>query len=434
MNGELSVDTQAVLLLCGRLGQVENGGARPLTTKQYSVLARWLRDKGMRPGELLETHGRARLAELESADLRKEALEPLLDRGAALGIVTARWASRGLWVLSRGDDEYPSRFKRYLGQVAPPLLFGAGDRKLLQSGGLAMVGARDASEEDIEFAKRVAAVCANQGITVISGGARGVDLESMGAAFDGGGGAVGVLPDSLARNAVSARYREGLIAGRLALVSPFDPDARWFAYTAMERNKLIYALSDAALVVAAAAESGGTWAGALEALESGRVAVYVKLVENVESGNHKLMVRGAREFPPEPWDDLRSLFVTLAPEPTLFNAVREVPVEQGPAPSPALAEAPPAIPSHGVEAAEPDHDAYTFVLPALLAAVKQPTTEQAVGQALGLVPAQAKAWLKRACDEGVVRKLGRPVRYAAVQTPPSLFSGPEEEVPLSRRV
>ena len=152
----------------------------------------------------------------------------------------------------------------------------------------------------------------------------------------------------------------------------------------MERNKLIYALSDAALVVAAAAESGGTWAGALEALESGRVAVYVKLVENVESGNHKLMVRGAREFPPEPWDDLRSLFVTLAPEPTLFNAVREVPVEQGPAPSPALAEAPPAIPSHGVEAAEPDHDAYTFVLPALLAAVKQPTTEQAVGQARGL--------------------------------------------------
>ena len=142
--------------------------------------------------------------------------------------------------------------------------------RLLQAGGLAVVGSRDASEEDIEFARSVAAACASQNIPVISGGARGVDLEAMAAGFEAGGKAVGVLPDSLARNAVSARYREGLVSGRLVLVSPYDPDARWFAFTAMERNKVIYALSDAALVVSSAAENGGTWAGAVEALDAAR--------------------------------------------------------------------------------------------------------------------------------------------------------------------
>src|ERR1035441_3116641 len=103
MNDGLSADTQAVLLLCGRLGQVENNGVKPLTPKQYGALARWLRERSMRPADLLDSQGRARLAELQIAGLTREAVEPLLDRGGALGIMTDRWASRGLWVLSRGE-------------------------------------------------------------------------------------------------------------------------------------------------------------------------------------------------------------------------------------------------------------------------------------------------------------------------------------------
>ena len=122
MNGELSVDTEAVLLLCGRLGKLKMAGPGP---ERRTV---------QRAGTLASRQGNAawgtagdpwtcRLAESDSADLRKEALEPLLDRGAALGIVTARWASRGLWVLSRGDDEYPAGSKRYLGRWPPPAVW-----------------------------------------------------------------------------------------------------------------------------------------------------------------------------------------------------------------------------------------------------------------------------------------------------------------------
>ena len=433
MNDGLSADTQAVLLLCGRLGQAEDNGVKPLTPKQYGVLARWLREKSMRPADLLDSQG---ITELTGSQVPgvvdPGAVVALLGRGAALGMMAERWASRGLWVLSRGDERYPARFKTYLGHGAPPLLFGAGNPKLLQSGGLAMVGARDVSEEDIEYARRVASACASQDIAVISGGARGVDIESMAAAFDAGGAAVGILPDSLGRNAVSARYREGLMAGRLALVSPYDPEARWFAFTAMERNKLIYALSDAALVVAAAAESGGTWAGAVEALECGRVIVYVKTAGAAPEGNRKLLARGAQPFPDQPWDDLRSLFVPPAAREALL--FRPLPEPEQPSPGP---EPPAVISVPGCTLAEPPkaaaveapaantQDAFARVLPALLATLATPRTHTDIEESLQLVPAQAKVWLKRACDEGRVRKLGRPVRYVAVQERPSLFGNPD---------
>jgi len=408
----LSADTQAVLLLCSRLGQSVENGAKPLTLRQYATLARWLRERSMRPADLLENSGRARLAELQSPDLAPENVERLLDRGAALGIMTERWTSRGLWVLSRGDDAYPARFKSYLGQVAPPLLFGAGEIGLLQRGGLAMVGSRDASDDDIEFARRVAAACAAQDISVISGGARGVDLESMAGAFEADGKAVGVLADSLARSAVSPRYREGLMSGRLALVSPYDPDARWFAFTAMERNKLIYALSDAALVVSSAADNGGTWSGAVEALEAGKIPVYVRDCGEVKEGNRKLLARGGHPFPEDPWDNLWSLFTPVASEPTLFTTPAE--------PQPEAA-----APETLVKPERRPRDAFEAVLPDLLLALAEPGTEKELEQALGVVPAQAKAWLKRACDEGHVRKLNRPVRYVAAAHAHPLFARAE---------
>ena len=432
MTEGLSADTQTVLLLCGRLGQRDENGAKPLTTRQYGVLARWLRERSMRPADLLDSPGRARLSELQSPDLAPQIVEKLLDRGAALGIMAERWTSRGLWVVSRSDDAYPSRLKSYLGQAAPPLLYGAGEPRLLQAGGLAIVGSRDASEEDIEFARSVGAACASQDIAVISGGARGVDLEGMAAGFEAGGKAVGVLPDSLARNAVSPRYREGLISGRLVLVSPYDPDARWFAFTAMERNKVIYALSDAALVVSSAADNGGTWAGAVEALDAARIAVYVKSHGNVKDGNRKLLARGGRPFPEGPWSDLRSLFTPVAAEPTLFT----------PAAAPEPAAASPVIEnSHTTNGTETPasaalgthpRDAFEIVLPDLLLALAEPGTEKNIEQALGVVPAQAKAWLKRACDEGHVRKLSRPVRYVAAKHDHPLFGGAGEPQQASR--
>lgn len=124
--------------------------------------------------------------------------------------------------------------------------------------------------------RRVAHRVAAAGVPLVSGGAKGVDRISMGAAYEAGGAVVGVLADSL-QAAISRRdNREAMLDGRACLCTPYGPDARFTAGMAMGRNKIIYGLSSVTLVVASADGEGGTWSGAVEALRRGygRVAVW----------------------------------------------------------------------------------------------------------------------------------------------------------------
>lgn len=428
-------DTQAVLLLCARLGQREENGLKPLVTRQYSALARWLHERSLRPGDLLQARGREQLSELLLADVSRDTVERLLDRGAALGISVERWASQGLWVISRGDPAYPVRYKSYLGQAAPPLLYGVGAEELLQCGGLAVVGSRHATDEDLEFARRVAVACAEHRISVISGAAKGVDSVSMMAAVDRGGRSVGVLAEGLGKAAVASQYHEALLEAHLTLISPYEPEAPWFPYTAMERNKLIYGLADAALVVSSAAENGGTWAGATEALKHGQVPVYVRSIGVVPAGNQKLLEVGARKFPQEPWGDLRGLFEGPTLPADLFTAhgsseAPSTPALEGGNMTPPQgsdeAKPPASSPETGAAAVEAPlrgdvYDVYVYALPVMLDALREPRNERSFAEALHVVPSQAKAWLKRATAEGKVRKIGKPQRYEAVSDPMPLF-------------
>ncbi len=60
----------------------------------------------------------------------------------------------------------------------------------------------------------------------------------------------------------------------------------------MGRNEVVYALSDVGVVIASAAESGGTWAGAVEALAGRWVPVFVRHADDMPDGNRRLIDRG----------------------------------------------------------------------------------------------------------------------------------------------
>lgn len=447
----LSTDTQAVLLLCARLGQ-RNDSVRPLNTRQYATVAKWLFERSLRPADLLRDEGRAQMGEFISSDISRELLGQLLDRGTALALMTERWASGGIWVVSRGDSGYPTRIKSYLQQGAPPLFFGVGDQELLQRGGIAVVGSRHANEEDLMFAREIGAACASQQISVISGAAKGVDIESMMAAVDGCGTSIGVLAEGLGRASVAGRYHDAITEGRLVLVSPFDPESRWFAHLAMDRNKLVYGLSDVAVVVSCTDGQGGTWAGAIEAIKHSRTPVYVKASGSASQGNSHLIQLGAQSFPAERWNSLRSLFERPPVAASLFDRtahpersnesqssgnekngeVRDS-VLVDPAPE-ATAIAPddealiaknedsndrnlPVLPVNEPNA----YDAYSCVQKLFLDLLKVPMDERSVSEALLIIPAQAKVWLKRAVEDGTVRRLSKPIRYVAAE-PALLFT------------
>ncbi len=177
------------------------------------------------------------------------------------------------------------------------MLFGCGDRGLLNRAGIAVIGSRDAGEKEPGEASQLGAEIASQGFSVVSGGERGVEEAAMLGALESQGTAAGVLADSLLRAATSAKYRRGLMGKTLVLISPFSPEAGLDASHAMARNKYIYCLADAAIVVAAGKESGGTWSGATENLKNGWVPLWVKEHAGPDSGNAALVQQGARWLP-----------------------------------------------------------------------------------------------------------------------------------------
>ena len=267
MRAELSPNAQAILLLTAPL--IAGRGkpsADPLTAGEYRRLARRLRELHREPADLLDRGADSLLKECGShPDAAR--LERLLGRGFLLGQAVERWRTRAIWVVSRADAGYPQQLKKRLGEDAPPVLYGCGDASILDAGGLAVVGSRNVNEALIEYTEDTGRLIAAARRAVISGGPRGIDQAAMRGAQDAGGIVVGILADGLEKAAVRREHREALMNGRLALICPYDPAARFNVGHAMQRNKLIYAPADAALVVNSDYGEGGTWAGATEQLE-----------------------------------------------------------------------------------------------------------------------------------------------------------------------
>jgi len=298
-----TVDTMTVLVLASRLGD----RSRPsLAPGAWHRLVAQLGDVGMTPDDLL---GRS-LPEWPSIDdelaLR---LEQLIEGSGAVAFEYEELSRKGVGAIGIGDDAYPSRLTRLLGSAAPPVLFSVGEPSLLSRGGVAVVGSRNVEPEGGDVAQAIARQAVALGIPVVSGGARGVDQLAMNAAFNAGGEVVGVLADSLLQRIRKPDILRALDSGNICLITQQHPETGFSAAAAMARNKIVYALSDLTVVIASDEDTGGTWAGAVEALGRGYGKVAVWRGRGEGPGNAALAAKGAA-----PFDNVTGLGELLASE------------------------------------------------------------------------------------------------------------------------
>lgn len=417
----LSPDTEAILLLCGRFGSERGERHAPLTQKEYERLTKWLLECKLRPSDLLGADPAGQLCDLVQAGLEPARVESLFARGTALALALEKWQRSGLWVLSRSDAAYPRRLKKKLGQSAPPLLYGAGETSLLDAGGLAVVGSRDASEASLEFTRNVARACASDGLGVVSGGAKGVDAAAMQGAGEAGGVVIGILAADLLRASVNRQNRMGIQSGQLVLISPFNPEAGFNAGNAMARNRYIYALADYALVVESAEGGGGTWAGATENLRHAWTPLYVR-TPGESPGNAALIAKGAQGFSYDFSErasiseflektcqsDTSSLFQQTVPDGgAATNAQPELP------PAPVDVAAAPEPENVADVASSAGNDMFQDFLARLsLLLGEAAKSDEEIRLALGLEKGQIKVWLAAAVEQGFLEKRIKPVSYA----------------------
>lgn len=429
--------TQAVLLLTAYFSKPEKGDSRPLTPKEWGRFALWLKERSLSPESLMTGDIKVLLEGWSDKAISHERIEQLMNRGSALALAMEKWMRAGLWVLTRSDADYPTRLKQKLRTDSPAVLFGCGNAKLLNRGGIAVVGARNASNEDLVFTRKLAAKSASEGFSIVSGGARGVDETSMLGALEADGTVVGVLADSLLKAATSNKYRRYLLNKNLVLVSPFYPEAGFNAGNAMARNKYIYCLSDASLVVQSG-KKGGTWSGALENLKKGWVPLWVKQTRDIDSGNKDIVSQGG-SWLPEMFDDIYLLELMskkagaeIISEPQDLFSRPQITEEQSSYKTKSTNEKElttnenaPSIDDEGekVEANKQDKPEepvldissvgfYDFFLLKLCVLTDdKPITVDDLVDEFGVNKTQINAWLKQATTDKKVKKLNKPVRY-----------------------
>jgi predicted Rossmann fold nucleotide-binding protein DprA/Smf involved in DNA uptake len=286
----LSQDSLTLLLLCSQLG-LEDDSVKPLSLREWNALVRRLQAVSLRPSDLLTVSMTSSPLELSGDE--HERLHFLLARDIQTAL--DRLEASGIYPLTRADKDYPEKYRLRLRNAAPAVLFYAGEKALLGQPGIAVVGSRHLDDAGKHCAAFIGNACGLSGMVLYSGGAKGVDTISMDAALEARGAAVGVLADSLERAVRGSK--EALRRGDLCLITPYSPKAGFSVGAAMGRNRLIYTLADFAIVVASDAETGGTWAGATEALRNKWLPVFVLEHDAMPEGNKVLLQRGALSFP-----------------------------------------------------------------------------------------------------------------------------------------
>ncbi len=335
----ISAQTRALLLLTADLG-----GEAPLDMAAFDRLAGWLRKRGLQPADLMLDGAAGHLAGRPAGTVPTMRVLSLLAREAALTAALEDWQKSGLWVLGRGDPDYPRRLKRRLRGAAPALLFGCGDRALLNRGGLAVVGGDGAGAESAGFAAGFGTAAAASGFITISGGAGAIEAAALRAGLSRGGGAIAVLPDRLGQEARSDRLRRPAMDGLLVLVSAALPECEAAGASRQAADDCLYGLADAALLVAVG-RADARWAGVIAASERGWVPLWTRRADPEAGELARLGVGllpdgpvsprtlldppaadgriGARPSPSQPMGAMPLVFMTPVPGPSLVGFAEE---------------------------------------------------------------------------------------------------------------
>lgn len=243
----------------------------------------------------LATAWNAEARALRAAGLDRRALENLLKTRATrdLDAEMERISSQGVSILTWEDEGYPHLLRQIYDP--PPVLYLKGQLLSEDEWAVAVVGTRAATTYGKEVATRIAGGLARNGVTIISGLARGIDSTAHRAALEAGGRTIGVLGCGLDiiyppenRRLATQIVQQGALVSEYPLGTP--PEGGNFP----PRNRIISGMSLGAVIVEAGRRSGALIT-AEYALDQGRevFAVPGNIFRRASQGTNTLIQEGA---------------------------------------------------------------------------------------------------------------------------------------------
>lgn len=211
---------------------------------------------------LLDTFGTLERAWHAPVDMLRTCLEsrPLTElisarRDYDIAVKYLEVTDAGIDVITLADDAYPSLLREV--PAPPSVLYVRGQLLETDQTAVAIVGTRRVSAYGRDMAARVASDLAKQGVTIVSGLARGVDGIAHQAAIDAGGRTIAVLGSGVDRiYPPEHRNLARRIAEQGAIVSDYLPGTAPDAVNFPPRNRIISGLSLGVVVIEAPDRSG----------------------------------------------------------------------------------------------------------------------------------------------------------------------------------
>ncbi|MGQ9880733.1 MAG: DNA-processing protein DprA [Armatimonadota bacterium] len=207
--------------------------------------------------------------------------------------VWQRWNLSNARLLTWRDEGYPPSLREI--EDFPPLLFVRGSLQERDRFAVAIVGTRKPTSYGRNVTERLARELSRYGLTIISGGARGIDTAAHTGALRTDGRTIAVLGSGIdVPYPPESAALFNRIANQGAILSEYPPGTPPDTWRFPARNRIVSALSLGVLVVEAPNDSGALIT-ANYALEQGKpvFAVPGNIDTGQSAGCHKLIKEGA---------------------------------------------------------------------------------------------------------------------------------------------
>lgn len=207
--------------------------------------------------------------------------------------IIADYHAKNITVLTWQDDAYPQRLRNI--PASPPVLYLNGELRPEDRWSVGVVGTRKITQYGAQVAEDVCTFLAQQGITIVSGLARGVDTVAHKAALQAGGRTLAVLGCGVDRiyPAENHALAHDLVQ-QGALISDYVPGTPPDGANFPPRNRIIAGLTMATIVVEAG-ERSGALITAQNAIDQGKevFAVPGRIFAPMSKGPNRLIQQGA---------------------------------------------------------------------------------------------------------------------------------------------
>ncbi len=291
-------DAFATMLLMSQINPQREELVLPLSIPEWHQLReRAGNSELMSLGGMLRSDMSELMLQLGCTEAEAYRLCVLLGRTLPLSISFEQMRMAGVEVMTYEERPYPERLREALGEKAPPMLYLVGRPEIFRQPAIAVLGAATPKGDVLDRVRLLARQAADAGYVIVVDGQNGAGMVALDEAVNAGGYAAMIMAGGLVDAAHEERISSLVRDRRVALISQFHPEAPYTLSHANQRNRMIYALSQAAFVFSCDEDKGSTWSGAVEALR-GKYCDFVYVLDtDAHSGNRPLLKRGAVVMP-----------------------------------------------------------------------------------------------------------------------------------------